>query len=83
MNVYESESKEENMAKGEQEQTVKFAYSEIKLEAIKVYMEEKKLDFDEEIVKMIDGMYQKHVPPQAKVFFDRKAKDIEAGGEIL
>lgn len=54
---------------------VTFSYDDEKLSAIKMYMEQKDLNFSEEIVKAVEGMYSKHVPSTVRDFIDMRGKN--------
>lgn len=53
---------------------VTFSYDDEKLSAIKMYMEQKDLNFSEEIVKAVEGMYTKYVPSTVRDFIDMREK---------
>ena len=54
---------------------VTFSYDDEKLSAIKMYMEQKDLNFSEEIVKAVEGMYSKYVPLTVRDFIDMREKN--------
>lgn len=54
--------------------TINISYDEEKLSTIKIFMEKKGLNFNNEIVKFIDSLYTKQVPAQVRDFFDMKAE---------
>lgn len=45
-------------------------YNEDKIKAIRVSLKDKNKDFDEEIIKFIDGLYNKNVPKVLKNYID-------------
>jgi len=49
---------------------LKVEYNEDKIKAIKVSLKEKNKDFDEEILKFLDGLYNKNVPKLLKKFIE-------------
>lgn len=49
-------------------------YDEEKLSTIKICMDKKGLNINDEIIKFIDSQYTKQVPVQVRDFFDMKAK---------
>lgn len=53
--------------------SVTVQYDEEKLSTIKIFMEKKGLNINDEIIKFIDGQYTKQVPAQVRDFFDMKA----------
>lgn len=53
---------------------VTFSYDDEKLSAIKMYMEQKELNFSEELVKAVEGMYSKYVPLTVRDFIDMREK---------
>lgn len=54
--------------------TIHISYDEEKLSTIKIFMEKKGLNFNNEIVKFIDSLYTKQVPASVRNFFDMKAE---------
>ena len=49
---------------------LKVDYNEDKIKAIKVSLKVKSKDFDEEILKFLDGLYNKNVPKLLKKFIE-------------
>jgi len=49
---------------------LKVEYNEDKIKAMKVSLKEKNKDFDEEILKFLDGLYNKNVPKLLKKFIE-------------
>lgn len=54
--------------------SVTFQYDEEKLSTIKICMEKKGLNINDEIIKFIDSQYTKQVPAQVRDFFNMKAE---------
>lgn len=54
--------------------TINISYDEEKLSTIKIFMEKKGLNFNNEIVKFIDSLYTKQVPAQVRDFFNMKTE---------
>lgn len=54
--------------------SVTIQYDEEKLSTIKICMEKKGLNINDEIVKFIDSLYTKQVPAQVRDFFDMKTE---------
>lgn len=54
--------------------TINISYDEEKLSTVKIFMEKKGLNINDEIVKFIDSLYTKQVPAQVRDFFDMKAE---------
>lgn len=54
--------------------SVTIQYDEEKLSTIKICMERKGLNINDEIIKFIDSQYTKQVPAQVRDFFDMKAE---------
>lgn len=54
--------------------SVTVQYDEEKLSTIKIFMEKKGLNINDEIIKFIDSQYTKQVPAQVRDFFDMKAE---------
>lgn len=53
---------------------INIPYDEEKLSTIKICMEKKGLNINDEIIKFIDSQYTKHVPAQVREFFEMKAE---------
>ena len=49
---------------------IKVEFNEEKLKAIKLSLDAKQRDFDEEIVKFLDGLYNKNVPKVLKQYIE-------------
>lgn len=47
-------------------------YDDEKLNAIKLYMSQRDLDFKEELEKSVDSLYAKYVPANVREFIDMK-----------
>ena len=54
--------------------SITIQYDEEKFSTIKICMEKKGLNINNEIVKFIDNLYTKQVPAQVRVFFNMKAE---------
>lgn len=54
--------------------TVTVSYDERKLDALKKYLEKKGIDFEGELVKSIDTLYNKNVPSAVKEYLDMKSE---------
>lgn len=52
--------------------SVTVQYEEEKLNTVKIFLEKKGLILSEEIVKFIDGLYNKNVPSQVREFLELK-----------
>lgn len=52
--------------------SVTVQYDEEKLNTVKIFLEKKGLSLSEEIVKFIDGLYNKNVPAQVREFLELK-----------
>lgn len=48
-------------------------YDDEKLNAIKLYMSQRDLDFKEELEKSVDSLYAKYVPANVREFIDVKS----------
>ena len=48
-------------------------YDDEKLNAIKLYMSQRDLDFNEELEKSVDSLYAKYVPANVREFIDMKS----------
>lgn len=54
--------------------SVAVQYDEEKLKTLKLFLEKKSIDINDEIIKFIDSLYTKQVPAQVRDFFDMKAE---------
>ena len=54
--------------------SVTVQYDEEKLSTIKIFIEKKGLNINDEIIKFIDSQYTKQVPAQVRGFFNMKAE---------
>ena len=53
--------------------SVNIMYEDEKLNAVKMYMEQRDLDFKEELEKSVDSLYAKYVPANVREFIDMKS----------
>ena len=53
--------------------SVSIMYEDEKLNAVKMYMEQRDLDFKEELEKSVDSLYAKYVPANVREFIDVKS----------
>ena len=53
--------------------SVSIMYEDEKLNAVKMYMEQRDLDFKEELEKSVDTLYAKYVPANVREFIDMKS----------
>ena len=53
--------------------SVSIIYEDEKLNAVKMYMEQRDLDFKEEFEKSVDSLYAKYVPANVREFIDMKS----------
>ncbi len=51
---------------------VSIMYDDEKLNAIRLYMSQRDLDFKEELEKSVDSLYAKYVPANVREFIDMK-----------
>lgn len=52
--------------------SISIMYDDEKLNAIKLYMSQRDLDFKEELEKSVDSLYAKYVPANVREFIDMK-----------
>lgn len=52
--------------------SVSIMYDDEKLNAIRLYMSQRDLDFKEELEKSVDSLYAKYVPANVREFIDMK-----------
>ena len=52
--------------------SITISYDEEKLEAARLYMEQKKLNVERELENALEGMYQKHVPANVREFIEMR-----------
>jgi len=53
----------------------KVEYNEEKIKAIKVSLKDKNKELDEEIIKFLDGLYNKNVPKLLKKYIEQDFKE--------
>lgn len=53
--------------------SVSIMYDDEKLNAIRLYMSQRDLDFKEEFEKSVDSLYAKYVPANVREFIDMKS----------
>ena len=51
---------------------IQFAYDENKLDALKVFLEEKGRTLDGELVALMDSLYERTVPQKVQIFLEKK-----------
>lgn len=51
---------------------ISILYDDEKLNAIRLYMSQRDLDFKEELEKSVDSLYTKYVPANVREFIDMK-----------
>ena len=56
---------------------VSIIYDDEKLNAVKMYMEQRDLDFKEELEKSVDSLYAKYVPANVREFIDMKDSQVK------
>lgn len=52
--------------------SVTVQYDEEKLNTVKIFLEKKNLNISDEIIKFMDGLYNKNVPSQVREFLELK-----------
>lgn len=57
--------------------SVSIMYDDEKLNAVKMYMEQRDLDFKEELEKSVDTLYAKYVPANVREFIDMKGSQVK------
>lgn len=57
--------------------SVSIMYKDEKLNAVKMYMEQRDLDFKEELEKSVDTLYAKYVPANVREFIDMKGSQVK------
>ena len=57
--------------------SVSIMYEDEKLNAVKMYMEQRDLDFKEEFEKSVDALYAKYVPANVREFIDMKGSQTK------
>ena len=57
--------------------SVSIIYEDEKLNAVKMYMEQRDLDFKEELEKSVDSLYAKYVPANVREFIDMKDSQVK------
>ena len=57
--------------------SVSIMYEDEKLNAVKMYMSQRDLDFKEELEKSVDTLYAKYVPANVREFIDMKGSQVK------
>lgn len=57
--------------------SVSIMYDDEKLNAVKLYMSQRDLDFKEELEKSVDSLYAKYVPANVREFIDMKGSQVK------
>lgn len=52
--------------------TINISYSEEKYNALKIYLEQKQLNVEDEIIKSVDTLFTKNVPANVREFIELK-----------
>lgn len=55
---------------------INLSFDEEKLAALRLYMEQKDLQLEDELVKSIETFYGKHVPANVREFIEMRSGDI-------
>ena len=56
---------------------ISIMYDDEKLNAIRLYMSQRDLDFKEELEKSVDSLYEKYVPTNVREFIDMKGSQVK------
>ena len=54
--------------------SIQFTYDEEKLEALKVFLDEKDKTLEGELTAMLDSLYERTVPQKVQLFLEKKNK---------
>ena len=57
--------------------SVNIMYDDEKLNAVKLYMSQRDLNFKEELEKSVDSFYSKYVPANVREFIDMKDSQVK------
>lgn len=57
--------------------SVSIMYEDEKLNAVKMYMSQRDLNFKEELEKSVDSLYAKYVPANVREFIDMKDSQVK------
>lgn len=57
--------------------SVSIMYDDEKLNAIRMYMSQRDLDFKKELEKSVDSLYAKYVPANVREFIDMKGSQVK------
>lgn len=57
--------------------SISIMYDDEKLNAIRLYMSQRDLDFKEELEKSVDSLYSKYVPANVREFIDMKGSQVK------
>ena len=58
--------------------TLTLSYDEEKLNALKLYIEQKSTQVEDELVSALDVLYQKHVPSGVREYIDMRSGTVPA-----
>lgn len=58
--------------------TITLSYDEEKLNALKLYIEQKSTQVEDELVSALDVLYQKHVPSGVREYIDMRSGTVPA-----
>lgn len=58
--------------------SISIMYDDEKLNAIRLYMSQRDLDFKEELEKSMDSLYAKYVPANVREFIDMKGSQVKS-----
>ena len=58
--------------------TITLSYDEEKLNALKLYIEQKSTQVEDELVTALDTLYQKHVPSGVREYIDMRSGTVPA-----
>ena len=53
--------------------TINISYDEEKLSALKIYLEQKSLELEDELIKELDTLYTKNVPANVREFIELRS----------
>ena len=57
--------------------SISIMYDDEKLNAIRLYISQRDLDFKEELEKSVDSLYAKYVPANVREFIDMKGSQVK------
>lgn len=62
--------------------TITISYDEEKLNALKLYLKQKNMNLDDELIKSLDTLFNKTVPAGVREFINMKSKNTAEASKV-